>query len=83
MAIAGLTTTQLPVGQDNVTAKYIGDHNYVESISASTRLPSPSTPPWCTQSAALIGCPSRAARRRSALHCRCQCPRHGDVLPPG
>src|SRR6266404_2329872 len=54
-----------------------------ESHIVSTRRPSPSTPPWCTQSAVLICCPGRAARRRSALHCRCQCPRHGDVLPPG
>jgi len=33
-ATASLATTRLAVGQDNVTAKYIGDENYVESISA-------------------------------------------------
>src|SRR5205807_4856107 len=33
-----------------------------ESGSASTRLPCPSTPPWYTQSAALICCRGRAVR---------------------
>jgi Bacterial Ig-like domain (group 3) len=35
---AVLTTTRLPVGQDNVTAKYIGDENYVGSISAPVEI---------------------------------------------
>jgi hypothetical protein len=33
VATAALTTTRLPVGQDSVTAKYIGDENYTGSIS--------------------------------------------------
>jgi hypothetical protein len=33
VATAVLTTTRLPVGQDSVTAKYIGDENYTGSIS--------------------------------------------------
>jgi subtilase family serine protease len=33
VATASLTTTRLPVGQDSVAAKYIGDENYTGSIS--------------------------------------------------
>jgi subtilase family serine protease len=38
VATAALTTTRLAAGQDNVTAKYIGDENYAGSTSAPVEI---------------------------------------------
>src|SRR5207249_11177875 len=49
---------------------------------ASATLPCPSTPPWCTRSAAPVGWPGSPVRPRSGIRCRCQHPPHRDARPP-